>query len=89
VLVITLFECVLQAVGASGAAALRPTLHKAAGRGVDSVRRAVLMSAEQSKHTLCVALLREVCAVAPLAVKHDTAACTYVWKYEELVCHCT
>ncbi|WIA37084.1 hypothetical protein OEZ86_014056 [Tetradesmus obliquus] len=52
-----------QAVGASGAAALRPTLHKAAGRGVDSVRRAVLMSAEQSKHTLCVALLREVAQV--------------------------
>lgn len=50
----------LQAVGASGAAALRPKLHKAAGRGVDSVRTAVLMSAEQSKHTLCVALLREV-----------------------------
>ena len=26
------------------------------------MRRAVLMSAEQSKHTLCVALLREVCS---------------------------
>lgn len=51
---------VVQAVGASGAAALRPSLQTAANKGVDSVRRAVLMSAEQSKQTLCVALLREV-----------------------------
>lgn len=49
-----------QAVGASGAAALRPGLQKAANKGVESVRRTVLMSAEQSKQTLCVALLREV-----------------------------
>lgn len=50
----------LQAVGASGAAALRPALHKAASKGVNSVKRVTLESAEQSKKSLCLALLREV-----------------------------
>lgn len=49
-----------QAVGASGAAALRPALHKAASKGVTSVKRVTLESAEQSKKSLCLALLREV-----------------------------
>lgn len=55
-------KCVLltQAVGASGAAALRPALHKAAGKGVATVKRVSLDSAEQSKKSLCLALLREV-----------------------------
>jgi hypothetical protein len=50
----------MQAVGASGAAALRPALHKAAGKGVGSVKRVTLDSAEQSKKSLCLALLQEV-----------------------------
>lgn len=49
-----------QAVGASGAAALRPALHKAAGKGVSSIKRVTLESAEQSKKSLCLALLKEV-----------------------------
>jgi hypothetical protein len=54
----------LQAVGASGAAALRPALHKAAVKGVNSVKRVTLESAEQSKRSLCLALLREVSSQA-------------------------
>lgn len=49
-----------QSVGASGAAALRPALHRAATKGVTSVKRVTLESAEQSKKSLCLALLREV-----------------------------
>jgi hypothetical protein len=70
----------VQAVGASGAAALRPALHKAAGKGVSSVKRVTLESAEQSKKSLCLAILREVsfcrhhgCA-AQLLASHRPAA---------------
>jgi len=62
-------------VGASGAAALRPALHKAAAKGVSSVTRVTLESAEQSKKTLCLALLQEV--------SKDTLA---VWKETLAVC---
>lgn len=54
-----LYVCA-QAVGASGAAALRPALHKAATKGVTSIKRVTLESAEQSKKSLCLALLQEV-----------------------------
>lgn len=49
-----------QAVGASGAAALRPGLHKAAAKGVGAVQKLAMATAEQQKLTLCSALLKEV-----------------------------
>lgn len=67
------WPCCLQAVGASGAAALRPALHKAAAKGVSSVKRVTLESAEQSKKTLCLALLREV-SKETLAMCKETLA---------------
>lgn len=50
----------MQAVGGGDSAALRPSLRKAVDEGAESVRRAALMSAEQSKHKACIALLGEV-----------------------------
>jgi hypothetical protein len=86
---------VLQAVGASGAAALRPTLQKAANRGIDCVRRAVLMSANESKQTLCVALLREVWMILLLLLllhhlspqRHPWIPCFYFFCRGVPVCY--
>lgn len=49
-----------QSIGAAGAAALRPQLHRAAGKGLPAVTRVSLKAAEEQKLVLCTSLLREV-----------------------------
>lgn len=49
-----------KAVGASGAASLRPALVRAAKQGPEAVRRAALTGAQQQKLVLCTSLISEV-----------------------------
>jgi len=49
-----------QSLGAAGAGALRPQLHRAAAKGLPSVTRVALKAAEDQKLVLCTALMREV-----------------------------
>lgn len=50
----------VQAVGASGAASIRPSLARSVKRGPQAVRRAALSAAQEQKLILCTSLLKEV-----------------------------
>lgn len=49
-----------QAVGASGAASIRPSLARSVKKGPQAVRRAALSAAQEQKLILCTSLLKEV-----------------------------
>ncbi|KAF5831509.1 hypothetical protein DUNSADRAFT_13013 [Dunaliella salina] len=49
-----------KAVGASGAASIRPSLTRSAKKGPEAIRRTALSAAQEQKLILCTALLKEV-----------------------------
>jgi hypothetical protein len=49
-----------QSLAASAVATLRPTLQKAAKKGVEAMKKAALQNAERNKLIMCQALLKEV-----------------------------
>eukprot|EP00983_Pelagomonas_calceolata_P049029 1141312-Pelagomonas_calceolata.AAC.2 len=50
----------IPAVGASGAASIRPSLTRSAKKGPEAIRRTALSAAQEQKLILCTSLLKEV-----------------------------
>eukprot|EP00967_Tisochrysis_lutea_P058392 scaffold74266_cov18-Tisochrysis_lutea.AAC.1 len=48
-----------KAVGASGAASIRPSLTRSAKKGPEAIRRTALSAAQEQKLILCTSLLKE------------------------------